>query len=215
MWRTPASSGEAPGLVLPVFSADRPREQAILDASRAVVTLFVERQTSAFTIRELADHVGVSERTFYRYFPRKEHAVRPYLEAGLAHIVVGIRTAMVGMALPDAIVQAHTGVLEGTASAHTAKLLSVLTGTERLRAVWLQVTMGAERALAEVVGEAWGVSPDHLAARMAASAVVASGRMALLQPGGDEQPPALVFRTCLMRMRSAFEPPTVSPREPA
>lgn len=203
---------QAPGRRLPEFGAASPRDQAILDASRLVVALFVERRTSAFTVRELADHVGVSERTFYRYFPRKEDAVRPYLEAGLSHVVAGIRAGMAGMPLYDAIARAHDAVLDGAAASQTATLLSVLTGTERLRAVWLQVTLGAEQALAEVVAEAWDVPPDHVAARVAASAIVGAGRLALQQPPGGEQVPAQVFRACLTRMRSALEPPA---REPA
>ncbi|MCB9662833.1 MAG: helix-turn-helix transcriptional regulator [Alphaproteobacteria bacterium] len=195
------------GTPLPRFDAPSSRDQAVLAASQAVVALLLQHGRSDFTIRELAEHAGVSERTFYRYFPRKEDAVRPYLTAGLDHVVARVDALCGEGSLTDAVRQAHAEVLGLVHAQDAAVLLDVLTGTERLRAVWIQVSVDAEAALGAVIAARWGVPADSHAVALAAATVVAAGRLALQGAAGSGQEPLTVFEACLARMGSVLTAP--------
>ena len=61
---------------------ERRQQQTLLEISSAAVDLFSERGFSEITVEEIARAAGVSVGTFHRYFPSKEHAVCPVLDAG-------------------------------------------------------------------------------------------------------------------------------------
>ncbi|HZH75043.1 MAG TPA: TetR family transcriptional regulator [Archangium sp.] len=158
------------------------RDQAMLAASRAVIALFLRERTSDFSVKELAAHAGLSERTFYRYFPRKEDAIRPAVDAALARIVSDVRAAPRGKPLREALVEAHSQPLTEVNSLNWENLLPVLNATESLRAVWLRILTDAEVALAHVAAERLGISPDSQRARLAGAVLATAGRLALEQP---------------------------------
>ncbi|QRN97909.1 TetR family transcriptional regulator [Archangium violaceum] len=175
------------------------RDQAMLEASRAVIGLFMRERTSDFTVKELAAHAGLSERTFYRYFPRKEDAIRPAVDAALARVVSDMRAAPRGRPLHEAMVAAlHQSIAEEH-SMNWENLLPVLNETESLRAVWLQILTDAEVALAHVVAEWLGIFPDSQRARLAGAVLATAGRLALEQPfsAGRKRDPGEVLAECL------------------
>lgn len=184
---------------LPSFPAQRDREQAVMEASRAVVALFLRERSGDFSVKELAAHTGLSERTFYRYFPRKEDAIRPYVEAGLEHIVSQIRAAPRSRPLRDVLVSAHAEILDAARAHEGEAFLTVLNQTERLSAVWLQVVTNAETAFAGIVAERLGIHPDSLQARFAGGVVVTAGRLALQSAYSEAgtRAPSEVFAECL------------------
>jgi AcrR family transcriptional regulator len=153
----------------------------MLEASRAVIGLFLRKRTSDFSVKELAAHAGLSERTFYRYFPRKEDAIRPAVDASLARIVSDLRAAPRGQPLGEALVEALRRTLAEESAMNWENLLSVLNETESLRAVWLQLHTDAEVALARVVAERLGLSPDSQRARLAGAILATAGRLAMEQ----------------------------------
>src|SRR5690606_9580508 len=77
----------------PVSPASRRREEAIQEASRAIIELYLERTSTGRPVKALAAHVGLAERTFYRDFPRKEEAVRPFVVRGFRRTVSAVRAA--------------------------------------------------------------------------------------------------------------------------
>jgi AcrR family transcriptional regulator len=158
------------------------RDRAMLEASRAIIGLFLRERTSDFSVKELAAHAGLSERTFYRYFPRKEDAIRPAVDASLARIVSDLRAAPRGKPLSQALVEALSRTVAVENAMNWENLLSVLNETESLRAVWLQLLTDAEVALAHVVAERLGISPDSQRARLAGAVLATAGRLALEQP---------------------------------
>ena len=175
------------------------RDQAMLEASHAVIGLFLRERTSAFSVKELAAHAGLSERTFYRYFPRKEDAIRPAVDASLARIVSELRAAPRGMTLREALVEALGRSLSEETAMNWENLLSVLNETESLRAVWLQILTDAEVALAHVAAEWLGLSPDSQRARLAGAVLATAGRLALEQPfsAGRKRDANKVLAECL------------------
>ncbi|MFY0564359.1 TetR family transcriptional regulator [Archangium lansingense] len=187
------------------------RDWAMLEASRAVIGLFMRERTSDFTVKELAAHAGLSERTFYRYFPRKEDAIRPAVDAGLARIVSDMRAAPRSRPLGEAMVEALSRSLAEGSAMNWENLLPVLNETEILRAVWLQILTDAEVALAHVVAERLGISPDSQRARLAGSVLATAGRLALEQPfsAGRKRDSGEVLAECLELLGpNLFEEPT-------
>jgi AcrR family transcriptional regulator len=187
----------------------------MLEASRAVIALFVRERRSDFSVKELAAEAGLSERTFYRYFPRKEDAIRPYVDAGLARLVSDVRAASRSRPLREALVEAHAAAFHQGGTGDLEALLPVLHGTESLRAVWLQVVTDAEVAFARVVAERLGLPPDSVQARLAGAVLVTAGRLAMEQPfaGGGRGDPGEVFSRCLALLGpTLFEPPARAPR---
>ncbi|WNG40500.1 TetR family transcriptional regulator [Archangium violaceum] len=175
------------------------RDQAVLEASRAVIGLFLRERTSDFSVKELAAHAGLSERTFYRYFPRKEDAIRPAVDTGLARIVADLRAAPRGKTLQEALVEALSRSLAEENAMNWENLLSVLNETESLRAVWLQILTDAEVALAHVAAEWMGISRDSQRARLAGAVLATAGRLALEQPlsARKKRDPGEVLAECL------------------
>jgi AcrR family transcriptional regulator len=193
------------------------RDQAMLEASRAVIGLFLRERTSDFSVKELAAHAGLSERTFYRYFPRKEDAIRPAVDASLALIVSDMRAAPHGKSLREALVEALSQSLAEENSMNWENFLSVLNETESLRAVWLQILTDAEVALARVVAERLGISPDSQQARLAGAVLATAGRLALEQPfsAGRKRDASEVLAECLELLGpTLFEEPAGG-RQPA
>jgi AcrR family transcriptional regulator len=194
----------------PTIAPREGRDQAMLEASRAVIGLFLRERTSDFSVKELAAHAGLSERTFYRYFPRKEDAIRPAVDAALARIASDVRAAPRSKPLREALVEAHGQVLAEGSSMNWGDLLPVLNETESLRAVWLQLLTGAEVALAHVVAERLGISPDSQRARLAGAVLATAGRLALEQPFSAERKrdPGEALAECLELLGPAlFEEP--------
>ncbi len=205
-----ASSIAAPAL--PTFRARPDRDDAVLAASRAIVSLFLRERSSAFSVKELAEHAGLSERTFYRYFPRKEDAIRPYVEAGLEHVLSHVRNAPRALPLREVLVAAHGDLLDAGLAHGGAAFLEVLNEQESLRAVWIQVVTDAESAFAQIVSERLGIAADSVQARFTGAAVVAAGRLAMqgaIAPG-EARTPSSIFDACLALL--SLPEPACSPR---
>lgn len=199
----------------PLVSAREERDQAMLGASRAVLELFLRERTSDFSVRELAAHAGLSERTFYRYFPRKEDAIRPAVDASLARIAADMRAAPRGKSVGEALVAAYSRVIAEESLMNWGDLLQVLNQTESLRAAWLQILTDAEVALAHAVAERLGISPDSQQARLAGAVLTTAGRLALEQPfsEGHSRDTIQVLTECLEMLGPTLFEKSPSDRE--
>lgn len=174
------------------------RDETILAASRAAIALFLESGSSAWSVKALAEHTGLSERTFYRYFPRKEDIIRPFIDAVLARLVADVRAYPRSRPLREALIAAHARAFQEGGETHWDALLPLFQDNERLRAVWVQVVADAEAAFAAVIAERLGTAPDSRQARLAAAVVTTAGRFALEQPRtSDHDSPAEVFAQSL------------------
>lgn len=186
----------SPADALPVFPPRQERERQALEASRAVVGLYLREGTADLSVKLLAEHAGLSERTFYRTFPTKEDTIRPYVEAGLHHVVAQVRAAPPDRPLREVLISAHADLLDAASAQGGAVFLELLRQNEPLRAVWLMVITDAEGAFAEVIAERLGVPAGSTQARLAGAAVVTAGRLAL-EPQTTGARPSEVFERCL------------------
>ncbi len=77
--------------------------QLISDAATA---LFATRGFDNVRVSEVADRVGVSEKTIYNYFPTKESLVLDNTDEGVERLVRALRERRPGESLTDAVVRA-------------------------------------------------------------------------------------------------------------
>jgi AcrR family transcriptional regulator len=204
----PDAAAPALGLadLLPSFPPRHERERHALEASRALVGLYLREGTANISVKQLAEHAGLSERTFYRTFPTKEDTIRPYVEAGLHHVVAQVREAPAHRPLREVLISAHAELLDAASAHGGGVFLELLRQNEPLRAVWLKVVTDAEGAFAEVIAARLGISPGSVQARLAGAAVVTAGRLAL-EPLSPGQRGSEVFEACLDLLGPAlFEP---------
>lgn len=67
------------------------RVRMLRDIQHAALDLVEEQGLEATTVGDIADRVGVSERTVFRYYPSKEHALMPG-QQGLVNALVACET---------------------------------------------------------------------------------------------------------------------------
>ncbi|GHH54121.1 TetR/AcrR family transcriptional regulator [Lentzea cavernae] len=155
--------------------SDEQRQRQRLDISRHAVRLFAEQGVAATSGEQIAQASGVSERTFWRYFPQKESCVEPLLTKMVDAFCAVVRAWPREMELIDHLREAYSPLL-GAASEDIEAVLSVvrLTQEERaLRAAYLMLRERAEDALAEVLGERMGRPAGDVEVRVQAAAMSA------------------------------------------
>src|ERR1700755_2376356 len=74
--------------------------------SDAATTLFATRGFDNVKVSEVADRVGVSEKTVYNYFPTKESLVLDNADEGVARMAAALRERRPGESLTQAVVRA-------------------------------------------------------------------------------------------------------------
>ena len=144
-----------------------------MQVSQAVLALFAETGTTKFSVKELAAHAGVSERTFYRYFPRKEDVVRPALSAGANQFSRLLTARPPTEPILDAIKAAFTQSWWGESTQKSQTLRRLMHETDVLRTIWLDIIAETETRLAEAVAVRIGDRERGTRARLIASVVCA------------------------------------------
>ncbi|WP_245743922.1 TetR family transcriptional regulator [Lentzea fradiae] len=160
--------------------SDEQRERQRLDISRHAVRLFASQGVAATSGEQIAQAAGVSERTFWRYFPHKESCVEPLLTQSVDAFCAVLRTWPADLELFDHLRAAYTPVT-GPSPDDVEAVLAVVRLTHdepALRAVYLMLHERAENALAEVLGRRLGQSAATIDVRVLASAMTGVLRVA-------------------------------------
>ena len=165
-------------IVEPFPAPDRLSRQAQVDASRATVELFVQRGSVDLPIRDLAANAGISERTFYRYFPRKEDVVRPFFEGGLQRIITNFDSRPKHEPIIASLQAAWSDAWPFKAPEASATLYQILEENEAFRAVRLQAVVDSEARWAKALAARLGIDPRSRQAVFAGAAVVTAFRIA-------------------------------------
>ncbi|PZE23178.1 TetR/AcrR family transcriptional regulator [Curtobacterium sp. MCBD17_028] len=184
-------------------------EGSRLRASERCCELFIARGTTDISIAEIADAVGISPRSFYRYFPIKAESVGPMFDA-----TIRASNAMITGARPDApllevLVQAFHTTLFEDARVRTRAILPLVFEDPEMWSVFIRKLHDGERSVAPILAPRLGVPVDSLQARTAAAAVASALRIALevmVTSGGD---PAAVYAEAL----DAFAAGPLRPRD--
>lgn len=154
------------------------------EIAEAAAALFAEHSVAQVTAEQIAARAGISVRTFYRYFPRKEDAIAPILTAGAARWQAAFAEAgdgPLGVRIPEVI----AAQLGSQNPADLGTMRALLRGVEtdaELRDVWLRVNDDSERRLREILR---GRGAPALDARMIAAVSTEAIRIALEQWASD------------------------------
>jgi AcrR family transcriptional regulator len=164
---------------------ERRRAATRLEIAQAAVGLFTSKGVSATSAEEIAEAVGISTRTLWRYFPSKESCVRPLLAAGIQAVGRRLRAWAPGTPLVDALRDMDAWAAPETGQRDLVEAGSVLalirlTRTEPgLRAVWLQAHHDAEPVFAQVLAERTGRGAEDLAVKVQAAMINTALRVAV------------------------------------
>lgn len=156
--------------------SDEQRQRQRLDISHHAVRLFTEQGVAATSGEQIAQAAGVSERTFWRYFPHKESCVEPLLTKMVDAFCAVLLAWPPELELIDHLREAYSPLLDSASDEDIEAVLAVvrLTHGERaLRAAYLMLRERAEDALAEVLAERVGKPRDHIDVRVQAAAMSA------------------------------------------
>jgi AcrR family transcriptional regulator len=162
------------------------------EIERAAIDLFVTRGFDTVTVREIADAVDISERTFYRYFPTKEAVLRRDLDRRVEQLEDALDARSPDEPVLDAV---HGALLE--LAAHYEADRDRVMSWSRVRAATpgLDARLGAYDhafvgSVTEMIAERLGVDPtSDLRARTCAAALLAATSSASslwLSRGADE-----------------------------
>jgi AcrR family transcriptional regulator len=178
----------------PPLSESR-KAQIRLEIAMAAVRLFTEHGLDGTSVAQIAEAAGISTRTLWRYFPRKEDCAAPLLAFGLDRFA----RHMQAWPLERPLVEAADDT-DWFGDTSTTRLLLVLdllrlTCTEpALDAVWIRCYSDAVAPLAAVLAERLGYRPGDLQAKVKASMLLAAMHQALrhyLSRRPDEHGPSL------------------------
>ncbi len=176
--------------------SERRKAATRLEIAQEAVRLFAAKGVAATSAEEVAQAVGISPRTLWRYFPSKEQFVRPLLAPGIELMARRLREWRPGTPVH---VGGDDAEWAGTATPDATSALRGLVRLTRqeggLRAVWLQVHHEAEAVFAEAVAERTGRGPQDFEPRVQAAVINSALRVAVEEwawNGTDGSPAALV-----------------------
>jgi TetR/AcrR family transcriptional regulator, regulator of mycofactocin system len=155
------------------------RTAARTRVSEDCAALFIARATTDVTIAELAASVGISERTFYRYFPIKAECVGPLFDWTTSRFDEAVAEARAGMPVREILLAAFRAGLGGPVAERTWMLFPLVFADPEMWSVFLRKVHDGERSLAPVLAPRLGLEAGSASARAAAAAVASATRIAL------------------------------------
>ena len=165
----------------PVRLADRRRDLIARDIRRTALTLFAERGFDAVSVQDIADAVGMSARTFFRYFASKDDVLLEYVRSLEDSLCAALRARPAGEGAVTALRAAYIETSTVAPGQHDAVVARarVLDAAPALRArAHGEWTFGS-REMARLLADRMGLDPvtDQrplvIAAAMSAAAVTA------------------------------------------
>lgn len=175
------------------------------DIAAAAAVLFAEQSVAGVTAEQIAARAGVSVRTFYRYFARKEDAIAPILSVGaqrwqeaFAQVGEGALREQIPAVIEAQLAEGQSGEEQSGAGVADGleldTMLGVLRGLEddtAMRDVWLRVNDDSERRLRAILRERGIAVWD---AALLAAVATASIRVGLEQWAADPDGPRPAVR---------------------
>lgn len=181
------------------------RDAARTAASWLAVSCIAQRGASV-TVAELAIAAGVSERTFYRYFPTREDCLRPAMRDSQERMARSLAAQTADVPLGDALVVAFGSVAEGEHLERTRGLLPVVLDDQRFLAVWSQETAHRHPSLLAAVADRLGCATDAVEADLAAAVYLTMMQIALSTMARTGEEPAPVLERLLRTVDSPLLP---------
>ncbi|WP_224391356.1 TetR/AcrR family transcriptional regulator [Pseudonocardia sp. ICBG1293] len=160
--------------------SDRRRTLQRLEISRAAIRLFREDGVAATGGEQIAEAVGLSARTFWRWFRTKESCVEPVLSLATDAFTASLARWPDDTPLAEHLSRDYTE--HPDAGPDDGDLVLAVIRLSRsepaLRAIWLVVQERAEPVLAGILAGRFGRDPDDVAVRVQAAALNGALRVA-------------------------------------
>jgi AcrR family transcriptional regulator len=128
--------------------------------------LFLSRGFDNVRVSEIAEKVGVSEKTIYNYFPTKESLVYDQADEQLVRLTSAVRDRPAGVTPTSAFVSSlkfetmrFSEAMGDSRLAFLPKFAEMVSETPSLRAAWGEIRYRMVEALAEVLADDYGVDP--------------------------------------------------------
>jgi AcrR family transcriptional regulator len=153
------------------------RDRVVSAASRSIVDMFIDNGRTDFTVLEMARHAGISERSFYRYFPRKEDVIRPFLTGGFERITGLVEARPEGEPIRETLVAAWSESWVATGSDRSRRLYRLLFDDAALRAVWFEIITVSEAHWASAIARRLDIDPASRQAALIGAVVVAAVKL--------------------------------------
>jgi AcrR family transcriptional regulator len=172
------------------------RQQRIrLEISRAAARLFWEQGVAATSGEQIANAVGISVRTLWRYFRNKESCAEPVLAQDVEECVAVLRRWPREVSLEDHLVEWATNRPKNPdQQSYDDAVIKMTVLAEKepdLRAAWLMTHDQIEREMAEIIADRLRRPADDIEVRLHAATATAVLRVisedvsAALMAGAD------------------------------
>lgn len=160
--------------------SERRRALQRLEISRAAIRLFREHGVAGTSGEQIADAVGLSARTFWRWFRTKESCVEPVLSLSTEAFTASLGRWPAGRSLSEHLLADYGNHDDGSPEDGELVLAVVrMSRTEpALRAIWLVVQERAEPVLAAILAERLHRDVADVEVRVHAAALNAALRIA-------------------------------------
>ncbi|MBE9214105.1 TetR/AcrR family transcriptional regulator [Plectonema cf. radiosum LEGE 06105] len=175
--------------------SEQRRERMRLEISREAARLFWEQGVTATTGEQIADAVGISVRTLWRYFRNKESCVEPVLAQDAEECVAVLRRWPREVSLEDHLVEWATNrSKDPDQQSYDDAVIKMTVLAEKepdLRTAWLMAHDRIERDLVEIIADRLRRPADDIQVRLHAAAATAVLRVisedvsAALMAGAD------------------------------
>ena len=162
--------------------------------SDAATTMFATRGFDNVRVSEVADRVGVSEKTIYNYFPTKESMVLDIADESVEALARALRERRSDESLTEVVVRAikaDTARFDQAPEALTEfvpKFVAMIQGTPALRAAWLELHDRLATVARDELAAQAGIDPrdpEPTAAGRALAGLVEVGMQSRVRHIGD------------------------------
>jgi AcrR family transcriptional regulator len=168
--------------------------------------LFAEQGYHATTVEQIADAAEVSPSTFFRYFPTKEDVVlHDELDPKL---IASLREQPAELGAIAALRRSMRETFASLSEAEAARELrrhELARSVPELRARMLDQFVGGLAMLSEALAERLGRSPDDIAVRTLAGAVVGVGMAAIVATDEHPEDFQALFDACLAQLEAGLD----------
>jgi AcrR family transcriptional regulator len=171
--------------------------EARLSAAEACCALYIERGSTDIPIREIASAIGISERTFYRYFPIKAATVAPIFDWTTATFNSTIHEAPDDLPVRDVLRRGFRAMLGGPVEERTRRLFPLVFADHEMWSLFLRKVHDGERSLTPVLAPRLGVEEASAEGRAGAAAVASATRIALESMVTSGSDPEVIFMSIL------------------
>lgn len=159
--------------------AERRKNHTRLEVARAALGLFIRDGYERVSVEAIADQVGMSPSSFYRYCSSKDEVLSPILSSGTVELADSLASRPAHEPLDTAMQRAYAMVFEeGDGPGNISPFMGLIVTVPALRARWLDKLRDLEEALVPVVqGRVPAMSERD--ARLSSAAMVAALRVTL------------------------------------